>query len=104
MYLYIKLHRFNKGGLFFYSHLSKDQRRKNMLCPFKKETRCNTTLGGTVTSTEENFMDSIGEECVAYKKVDSILVDYYYYECGLTNTIIKKEPKALSEEFVNNLL
>ena len=48
-------------------------------------------------------MDCIGEECVAYKKVDSILVDYYYYECGLTNTIIKKEPKALSEEFINNL-
>lgn len=74
-----------------------------MLCPFKKETIYNTTLGGTVTSTEENFMECIGEECVAYKKVDSILVDYYYYECGLTNTIIKKEPKTLSEEFVNNL-
>ena len=43
-----------------------------MLCPFKKETIYNTTLGGTVTSTEENFMECIGEECVAYKKVDSI--------------------------------
>ena len=48
-------------------------------------------------------MECIGEECVAYKKVDSILVDYYYYECSLTKTIIKKEPKALSEEFINNL-
>lgn len=74
-----------------------------MLCPFKKETIYNTTLSGTITSTEENFMECIEEECVAYKKVDSILVDYYYYECGLTNTIIKKEPKALSEEFINKL-
>ena len=28
-----------------------------MLCPFKKETIYNTTLGGTITSTEENFME-----------------------------------------------
>ena len=39
-----------------------------MLCPFKKETIYNTTLGGTVTSTEENFMDCMEEECAAYKK------------------------------------
>ena len=48
-------------------------------------------------------MDCIGEECAAYKRITSILGDYYYYECSLTNTIIKKEPRLPSEEFVNNL-
>ena len=74
-----------------------------MKCPFKKETIYNTTLGGTITSTEENFMECIEEECAAYKRITSILGDYYYYECSLTNTIIKKEPRLPSEEFVNNL-
>ena len=74
-----------------------------MLCPFKKEIIYNTTLGGTVTSTEENFMDCIGEECAAYMRLTSTLDDYFYYKCSLTNTIIKKEPRLPSEEFVNNL-
>ena len=48
-----------------------------MLCPFKKETIYNTTLGGTVTSTEENFMECIGEECAAYKRITYILGGSY---------------------------
>lgn len=74
-----------------------------MLCPFKKETIYHTTLGGTVTSTEENFMDCMEEECAAYKKILSLFNDKYYYECGLTNTRLRETRITPSNEFIGNL-